>query len=105
LNGELSFLAMVLSNYFHNLGRCNNNNSMVEASIMEYVCENPRERARVASMAFWSGLVFWLEFCLSLLIALSRQDPVRVSIQSYEDLSTQDDDPEEHVRQYTEQQL
>jgi hypothetical protein len=100
-----AFLAMVLSNYFHNLGRCNNNVSMVGASIMEYVCENPRERARVASVAFWSGLVFWLEFCLSLLIALGRQDLVRFSnTQSYENLSTQDDDPEEHFRQYTEQQ-
>lgn len=93
-----AFLAMVLSNYFRNMGRCNS----MGAPVYEYVCGNPRETARLASVAFWSGLVFWLEFCLTLLIAMGRQELVRFSAQSYEDLSTQD--PEEHFRQYNEQQ-
>lgn len=91
-----TLLAMVLSNYFRNLSRCHSENL-----ISEYICRDAGAKRTVGSVAFWSGLVFWLEFCLTLLIAVGRNDII-VRTSNYQDLSV--DDHDENFRHYAQQQ-
>lgn len=88
-----TLLAMVLTNYFHRLANCTSK----EGIVPEFVCQNPNARASMKNVAFWSGLVFWLELCLVLLIVMGKNDLMTRS-NNYEDLSG--NDPDENVRRY-----
>ena len=93
-----AILALVLSNFYRNLSRCKAPRSVTH----ENICSEDNGRGALASFSFWSGLVFWIEFCLSLLIAMGRNDLTNYSHRQYEDLST--DDHEDHFRRYAQQQ-
>ena len=100
-----SLLAQLLSNYFRNLGQCGD--SIMGVPVHEYICGSPRDVAHLASISFWSGLIFWLELCLAILIAMAKNELVRVGSggsyyhHPYDDLSAQED-PESHFRTYPE---
>eukprot|EP00797_Seminavis_robusta_P013829 Sro210_g087530.2 (237) ;mRNA; f:14586-15296 len=99
-----ALLAMVFSNYFRNISRCD---VAQGHPVFEYFCGNPRQKAKLASVSFWSGLVFWLEFLVSILIAMGKQELIQVGSQNtmyehidgrFSEYSTQQQ-PQQHQQQ------
>lgn len=88
-----ALLALVLANYFHRVSKCDT----VHESMQEYYCAKG-VRSALSAVSFWSFLVFWLECCIALLIAMGRTE--LTNIQQYENLSM--NDHEEHFRRYAE---
>ena len=55
-----ALLAMIISNLNRNIAHCTPSRSAVH----EYLCETiGSDRGPLSTVSFWSGLVFWLEFC------------------------------------------
>ena len=92
-----TLLAMVVSHYYGNLANCKSKKDIVP----EFICQSPSTLASIKSVAFWSGLVFWLEFCLALLIVMGKNELITRS-NNYEDLSG--NDPDENTRRYQQSQ-
>lgn len=80
-----ALLALVLSNLNRNVARCTNVHSPVHKFVCDEIANDP---GSLSSVSFWSGLVFWLEFCLSLLITIGRSELAQAN--SYENLSMDD---------------
>lgn len=84
-----ALLALTISNLNRNIAQC----TTVRSAVHEYLCETiTNNRGPLSAVSFWSGLVFWLEFCLSLLITIGRQELTNSN--QYENLSLDDRFPE-----------
>ena len=84
-----ALLALTLSNLNRNIAQC----TTVRSIVHEYLCQTiGNNRGALSSVSFWSGLVFWLEFCLSLLITIGRRELTNSN--QYENLSLDDRFPE-----------
>jgi len=89
-------LAFVLSGYYRNLSRCVH----VRTQIQEEICALDNGRGSLASFSFWARVIFWLEFCLSLLISIGRNQLATDNGRSreYENLSL--DEHDDQFRRY-----
>lgn len=65
--------------------------------VVDYVCHE--RQGSINAVWFWSGLVFWLNFCVSLLLAFGRRELTHFS--QYESLGLTMDDYEGHFRNAT----
>lgn len=84
-----ALLALTIANLNRNIAQC----TTVRSAVHEYLCETiVNNRGALSAVSFWSGLVFWLEFCLSLLITIGRRELTNSN--QYENLSLDDRFPE-----------
>lgn len=86
-----TILAFVLYSNYRHISRCD---PMKSDSTYEYLCSE--RKGSLTAVWFWSGLVFWLNFCSTLLIAIGRNE--LASSGQYEDLSM--NDYEDHFRRF-----
>jgi len=99
-----AILAFVVATFHRKVANC----TTIRSAVHEFLCTTleggggaaaaaaateTRGQSSLSSLAFWFGLVFWLEFCLSLLIAVGRSEIVTMN-QQYENLSVDDRFPE-----------
>ena len=84
-----ALLALVISNLNRNIAKCTNLRSPVHGYLCDAIADN---QGTLTSVSFWSGLVFWLEFCVSLLITIGRRELINSN--QYENLSLDDRFPE-----------
>lgn len=64
-----TILAFVISMSFRTVSQCHQ--SEIDP-VYEYLCGD--RRGSMVSVWFWSGLVFWLNFCCTLLLAIGRRE-------------------------------
>lgn len=89
-----TILAFVLTSNYRHVSRCNASQS---DPTFEYMCGE--KKGSLTAVWFWSGLVFWLNFCSSLLIAIGRNELASTAGGGqYEDLSM--NDYEDHFRRF-----
>jgi hypothetical protein len=87
-----TILAFVVSSNYSHVSRCD---TMQSDPTYEYLCGS--RKGSMVAVWFWSGMVFWLNFCSSLLIAIGRDELAHRSNQ-YEDISM--NDYEDHFRRF-----
>jgi hypothetical protein len=78
-----SILAFVISRAYKHLSRCDGNPN---DAIYVYLCGE--RKGSIRAIWFWGGLVFWLNFCTSILIAMGR--PQLTAQNYYETLGMED---------------
>lgn len=90
-----TILAFILSSTFRSIAECRG--SDVDPTY-ESLCGD--RRGSLSAVWFWSGIVFWLNFCSSLLLAIGRREFTMVS--QYEAIGGgfTMDDYEDHVRRF-----
>jgi hypothetical protein len=84
-------LAFVVSSNYRHVSRCD---TMQQDPTFEYLCGN--RKSSLVFVWFWSGLIFWLNFCSTLLIAIGREELAHSG--QYEDVSM--NDYEDHFRRF-----
>lgn len=67
-----SILAFVVTIAFRHAAKCE---TMASGTLLADACKE--RRGTIHSICFWSGLVFWLNFCTSLLLAVGSGDLAR----------------------------
>jgi hypothetical protein len=87
-----TILAFVLSSNYSHVSRCD---TMQSDPTYEYLCGS--RKGSMVAVWFWSGTIFWLNFCTSLLLAIGRDELAHRSNQ-YENISM--DDYEDHFRRF-----
>jgi len=79
-----TILAFVFSGAYRSVSRCKDTGA---DPLYEHLCSN--RRAALTAVWFWSGLVFWLNGCTALLLAVGRRD-LTVSTNQYESVGTEE---------------
>lgn len=90
-----AILSFILSTTFNNVSKCDHADT---DPLYEYVCGG--RKGSLSAVWFWSGLVFWLNFCSCLLLAIGRRELTQSS--QYESIAGGGgmpmDDYEDHFR-------
>jgi hypothetical protein len=92
-----AILSFVISSAYRHMSRCD---AVQPIPVYEYVCAE--RKSSMAGIWFWSGLVFWLNFCSSLLLAIGRDELTQQN--HYENIGLSMDDYEGHFHQHHQQE-
>jgi hypothetical protein len=91
-----AILAFVTSLFFGRMSRC----IRLEVSAYEYVCEH---KSIMLGIWFWSGLVFWLNTGIAILIAVGRDELIYLRQGDYETIGLSMDDFQNSFERYNAQ--
>ena len=91
-----AILAFVLSLFFGRASRC----IQLEVSASTYLCEH---KGIMVGIWFWSGLVFWLNTAISVLIAVGRDELIYLGQSDYETIGISMDEFQNSFETYNAQ--
>lgn len=92
-----AILAFVTSLFFGRMSRC----IKIEVNAYEYVCEH---RSIMLGIWFWSGLVFWINTGIAVLIAVGRDELIYLRQGDYETIGISMDEFQNSFERYNAQQ-
>jgi hypothetical protein len=91
-----AILAFVTSLFFGRMSRC----IKIEVNAYEYVCEH---RSIMLGIWFWSGLVFWINTGIAVLIAVGRDELIYLRQGDYETIGISMDEFQNSFERYNAQ--